>query len=250
MASLNGPPFPDHIRSRAFARRALVAGPIASRADGAGGGGNFARSGTPEVSLRNNFQEKSPKIFPPLKTCSKCGLGKPRALECFPSDARKADGLRAECRVCFSAVRRTIYAAKQAAAGVDYCASFAHRTPKRRAGGYAVECIEAARRHQAKLDKTADRLRERVRKALGRSPRGHYSLGCTPAQLRAHLERQFLRGMSWANRAEWHIDHIRPLASFDLTDPDQIKIACHFTNLRPIWAKDNLRKGATKELLI
>lgn len=250
MASLNGHPLQDRIRSRAFARPVLVGEPIASRADGAGGGAKSASGPTVGVSLPNNLEIEGPNFFPPLKACSKCGLEKPRALECFPSDARKADGLRADCRVCFSAVRTAIYAAKKAAAGIDYRAAPDRRKPKPRAGGYAVECIEAARRHQANLDKTADRLRERVRKALGRSPKGHYSLGCTPAQLRTHLERQFLRGMSWANRTDWHVDHIRPLASFDLTDADQIKTACHFTNLRPIWAKDNLRKGATKELLI
>ena len=68
-------------------------------------------------------------------------------------------------------------------------------------------------------------------------------LGCTLAQAQAHLEAQFLPGMSWDNHGEWHIDHIRPCASFDLTDPEQQKQCCHYTNLQPLWAADNLAKS-------
>lgn len=71
-------------------------------------------------------------------------------------------------------------------------------------------------------------------------------LGTDIATLILHLESGFLPGMSWKNhsRKGWHIDHIIPLASFDLTDPEQLKKACHYTNLQPLWAKDNLSKGS------
>ena len=72
-------------------------------------------------------------------------------------------------------------------------------------------------------------------------------IGCTVAQLRAHLQAQFWPGMSWDNRGEWHIDHIRPCASFDLTDPAQQRECFHYTNLQPLWAADNLAKGDTWE---
>lgn len=49
--------------------------------------------------------------------------------------------------------------------------------------------------------------------------------------------------MTWENFGEWHIDHIVPLSKFNLTDYEQLKIACHFSNLQPLWAKDNLSKG-------
>lgn len=70
-------------------------------------------------------------------------------------------------------------------------------------------------------------------------------LGCTREQLKAHLERQFTSGMSWDNYGikGWHIDHKRPCAAFDLTDPAQQRECFHYTNLQPLWAKDNLAKG-------
>ena len=70
-------------------------------------------------------------------------------------------------------------------------------------------------------------------------------LRCTATELVIYLESKFLPGMSWDNRGKvWHIDHIRPLASFDLTDVEQQRVACHYTNLQPLWASDNFRKGA------
>jgi hypothetical protein len=64
--------------------------------------------------------------------------------------------------------------------------------------------------------------------------------------LRAHLEARFVANMSWAEMSLWHIDHIRPLASFNITGPDcpEFKAAWALSNLQPLWAADNLKKGA------
>ena len=69
-------------------------------------------------------------------------------------------------------------------------------------------------------------------------------LGCTVAQLRTFLEAEFEEGMTWENHGKWHIDHIRPCASFNLEDPEEQKKCFHWTNLQPLWAADNLSKGA------
>ena len=90
-------------------------------------------------------------------------------------------------------------------------------------------------------------LRRRVLLGLqgrSKSSRTEDLLGCSFTFLRFWLESKFLPNMSWENYGDWHVDHIRPLASFDLTDPKQQALAFHFLNLQPLWAKDNLSKGA------
>lgn len=73
-------------------------------------------------------------------------------------------------------------------------------------------------------------------------------VGCSPEQFRRHLESQFLAGMTWENRHLWHVDHIVALSS--ATTAADVLALCHFTNLRPIWARDNLAKGAAQHFLI
>lgn len=70
-------------------------------------------------------------------------------------------------------------------------------------------------------------------------------LGCTVQELKSYLESKFQDGMTWENwgTTGWHIDHIKPLYSFDLTNREQFLEACHYTNLQPLWAVDNLKKG-------
>lgn len=95
--------------------------------------------------------------------------------------------------------------------------------------------------------KIASNLRSRLWAALkGNNKTGSAvrDLGCSIEHLRQWLEFQFQPGMTWDNYGKWHIDHIKPLASFDLTNRNQLKAACHYTNLQPLWAVDNLRKGS------
>lgn len=73
-------------------------------------------------------------------------------------------------------------------------------------------------------------------------------VGCTPAELKKHIEMQFLQGMSWDNRRNWHIDHIVPLSS--AKTEDELLALCHFTNLRPLWAEDNQKKSSQLTHLI
>ncbi len=70
-------------------------------------------------------------------------------------------------------------------------------------------------------------------------------LGCTAKELKVHIESQFTEGMNWDNYGfyGWHIDHIKPLCQFDITDLEEQKKAFHYTNLQPLWAEENLKKG-------
>lgn len=67
-------------------------------------------------------------------------------------------------------------------------------------------------------------------------------IGCDDTFFKHYIEKKFKPGMSWSNHGEWHIDHIKPCASFDLTDPEQQKLCNHYSNLQPLWKNENLKK--------
>lgn len=117
-----------------------------------------------------------------------------------------------------------------------------------------------AKKKRAKLkDCPQAKIMASARARIGRHLRGKGKsqatadlLGAPIEYVRKHIEGQFRDGMSWANYGrgwagakQWHLDHIQPLASFDLTDPKQLAVACHYTNLQPLWAVENLKKGAS-----
>jgi hypothetical protein len=87
-----------------------------------------------------------------------------------------------------------------------------------------------------------------IRRAISDNSRAGHTidlLGCSIEELRNHLERLFQPGMTWDNYGVhgWHLDHAVPLSYFDMSDPEQQKRAWHYTNLQPLWAKDNIRKS-------
>ena len=114
----------------------------------------------------------------------------------------------------------------------------------------------ASARHRVRYSEDLDfRLKCNLRRYIVSAVRGKTGakkaantiklIGCSIQELKSHLESLWQTGMSWENYGlyGWHIDHIRPLASFDFTDPEQQKICFHFSNLQPLWAKDNLVKS-------
>lgn len=70
-------------------------------------------------------------------------------------------------------------------------------------------------------------------------------LGCSAVHLKDYIASKFKKGMTWDNYGSkgWHVDHIRPLASFDMLDPKQVNVAFHYSNLQPLWWHENLKKG-------
>jgi len=98
-------------------------------------------------------------------------------------------------------------------------------------------------------------IRERIRAVIRRrntiKPESSIrALGCDVSFLIKRFENKFhchprtREMMSWDNYGDWHIDHIIPLASFDLANKGQFLKACHYTNLQPLWAEENLSKGS------
>lgn len=96
------------------------------------------------------------------------------------------------------------------------------------------------------------RMNEAIRVPVGyknrfsRSLLSRETLGCDIPFLREHLESLFKEGMNWDNHGirGWHIDHIKPCAKFNLTDPEQRKLCFHYTNLQPLWWRENCSKSA------
>jgi len=68
-------------------------------------------------------------------------------------------------------------------------------------------------------------------------------LGCSREKFVSHIEKQFKPGMTFENYGQWHIDHIIPCAQFDLSKEGHRRMCFHYTNLQPMWASDNIRKG-------
>lgn len=106
---------------------------------------------------------------------------------------------------------------------------------KRYAESPAFRCSDLLRQYHKKVVRALKQ---------GKSCPTSKALGYTARDFKRHIELQFLPKMEWANHGAWHIDHIVPISKLieeGITDPAVIN---RLSNLRPIWARDNLEKGA------
>lgn len=187
------------------------------------------------------------------KVCSGCKQLKPLAQ--FPHAKRYRDNRGSLCQACVTEKTRA-YRAANPGYGSGAAARYRKRHPERVRVSLATWFAKNRRRVNAytrgrwRADvqfRLRMILRTRLNDALnGRRRPGSAvrDLGCSIPELMTWLEKQFRPGMTWANHGAWHIDHKRPLASFDLADRAQLLEAVHYTNLQPLWAQDNLHKGA------
>jgi hypothetical protein len=116
---------------------------------------------------------------------------------------------------------------------------------------YKIKLIKRRKKIQGINRKLSHNLRKRLSKVVkrlfkgkSRSSSAAKDLGCSIDELRVHLESKFQSGMNWCNYGKWHIDHIYPLSKADLSDRESLLKVIHYTNLQPLWAKDNLIKGS------
>lgn len=121
--------------------------------------------------------------------------------------------------------------------------------PSRKVGQYKARSrLSYQNRMRDQGQRLKKRLMVRIWMAMKRqavNANGTFAVvGCSIDHLRAHLESKFEAGMTWDNYGEWHVDHIRPCASFDLIDPKQLAECFNWSNLQPLWAKENISKGA------
>lgn len=107
---------------------------------------------------------------------------------------------------------------------------------------------------QSQIQKYPDRIRTLIRNSMRynagvrkNGTKTEFYLGCSITEFMRFIEKKFTPGMSWENYGngygKWNIDHILPISKFDLTVADQAKSAFHFSNCRPMWAIENVRKG-------
>lgn len=126
---------------------------------------------------------------------------------------------------------------------------FRKSNPRQKTCGKSCRRTAARRRSRRPDIVLCTRIRSSMRRYL-REGKGGQSWECLVGysrdDLRRHLERSFAPGMSWKNMSKWHIDHIRPLASFNICEAGDAEFvkAWALSNLQPLWAKANLSKGA------
>jgi hypothetical protein len=193
------------------------------------------------------------------KLCSKCNEEFPLTIEFFEKHSKTKSGFGSYCKSCQKAYRKQYYQENKEESLKKDRQNYQKNIEQRR-----VWHREWYKKNQKKIQagqtilrrnkrrnnlqyRLACNLRNRLNKALKNITKSESTkklLGCTMEELKTHLQNQFSTGMSWDNYGQWHIDHIRPCASFDLSDPEQVKQCFHYSNLQPLWAKDNLLKGS------
>ncbi len=162
-----------------------------------------------------------------MRKCTKCH--KIKLMVEFYTHKAKKDGIEASCKDCCR-LKQRVYYKEHIEEVKQYQIEYNKKSRKK------INSRVQKRKKEDVHYYLASTLRIRLNKYLTRENKSGSAvkdLGCTVAELKQHLESKFQPGMTWENRGQWHIDHIKPLASFILTD----------RNLQPLWAQDNIRKG-------
>lgn len=213
------------------------------------------------------------------RICTKCGEEKAATREFFPRHDAGKYGLHSLCIPCKKVVDKNLrnrpdQAARQKAwrdankdkikkYNADYRASGYKSTDN--VAKWREKNIDAARKKEAERARVRRatvpwyRLKTRISARVSRmlidgkqSKTTMEILGYDAKELCAHLEKQFLKGMSWENMHLWEVDHIIPVSHFkaDTIDSEDFKTCWALSNLRPLWRTDNRKKGAKVETLI
>jgi hypothetical protein len=179
------------------------------------------------------------------KVCKKCGIEKD--LNEFNKDKYSNDGLRYRCRICTGEDYRKFYydnIENEIQRQVNYQKNNKDKVKKRR------NITHHKKYKNDVIYKLKINVRNRVKMFLRAN---NFKLvnegstfdlvGCTPQELRNHIEILFKEGMSWENYGfdTWHIDHIIPLSS--AKTEDEVYELCKYTNLQPLWKEENYKKG-------
>lgn len=216
------------------------------------------------------------------KTCTKCGEIKPATHEFFSRTTKARCGLRPHCKPCVNAQEKRRRLANPHEGRTRSAAWYAANKERRNQASdayYAANKKRVAANRLARIAADPDGMKKRCRdwsraryrrdpavrindsisSAVYKCLRGEKGgrswqtlVGYSVADLVTHLERQFAKNMTWDNFGDWHIDHIIPKAlfSFQTSDDPEFKACWALSNLRPLWAEDNLKKWKKRLNLI
>jgi len=188
------------------------------------------------------------------KKCRLCGEIK--SLDDFPNHKECLYGKDTRCKAC-----RKTYLAKYHSKNRDKILKSRVEYHKK----YRKENRDAIRKRQKKYKRSLKgRLLENVRKRVHQYVYAHINhkkvrdivkedIGCSVDFLIQYLEKKFKPGMNWDNYGEWHIDHIFPVSKVNLENEEELQKVCHYSNLQPLWAKENMSKGSkimSKSILV
>jgi len=198
-----------------------------------------------------------------IKICSKCGVEK--ELKDFNKMSKVKCGVRSYCRECQKIDSKKYrlenkekikeYNTKWNKENQEYYKKYFeeyyiinYEKEKERKLKWSRDNREYSNNYQKKRKKEdilfniISNMRNSVNRYLKYKSKHTFEIiGCSPQLLKEHLENQFVSGMGWDNRSEWHIDHIIPLSS--AKTEDELYKLCHYTNLKPLWAEENLKKS-------
>lgn len=191
------------------------------------------------------------------KKCNKCGVEKDFSE--FSKDISKNDGLRNQCKQC-GREKYLLNRESEIERTKTYQRNNREKVLKQKlihSKKYFINNRDKIKEYQKKymairrkndyLFKLTDRVRSRIygflkKNQISKTNHTFDLVGCSPTELKIFLERKFTEGMSWDNQGKWHIDHKIPLSSAK-TEEELYKL-CHFTNLQPMWATENIKKGS------
>ena len=212
------------------------------------------------------------------KTCTICSEEYPATEEYFFKERRGKYGLRSKCKSCFTAESKRLkqtpkyilaakeYRKKHYENNKEKYAERWQKYYKKNAEHLRERAVEWGRNNldkrrisdRKRRDNPGFRLSQNMSRSIrqslfrfngkGRKP-WEPLVGYTKKELIKHLEKQFQPGMTWENYGEWHIDHIIPILVFNFTSPDHddFKRCWALENLQPLWAGENISKGAKIE---
>ena len=191
-------------------------------------------------------------------TCKECGgsqiceHGKQKSTckECGGSEICEHKRVRSTCKECggggICEHKRRRSRCKECGGG-SICEHKRQRATCKECGGGSI-CEHKRERSTCKecdiIGYIANITRNRIQSALNGNKELHTVeyLGCTIAEFKAHIEKQFKEGMTWDNHGEWHIDHIIPL-KYEKPSLEEVILRLHWENTQPLWASENIAKG-------